>query len=332
MKKQLFILMAVVLLMSGCGSSKRVVLKPKELPSWYMHPPLSTDTVLYGVGDGKEKQEAISDALTLILSTLNISISSKYSVKSIVKEGTFQNSSDSTYVNETQSEVRKISVSNYEVIQSEKLGWKHYAVLIKVDKAKFFQGLHKELEQKFQIIETQEKNIVLKNAIEQLAFYKKSLDTLNDLQNRLAVMSTLRSSFDPAIFLNRYEHLQQKYDKLLHSISFWVQADYKPLISPIAKGLSAKKFLIKQRRNNNHFTVFVHADIKRATAYGFTLARANISIKTKDIHANIVGENSFNLVGKSSQGYGIAKQDLVKKLNYLIAKEGIAKVLNLDIY
>lgn len=331
MKKLLFILMAVVLLISGCGSSKRVVVKPKELPSWYMHPPLSTDRVLYGVGDGKEKQEAISNALALILSTLNVSISSKYSAKSIIKEGTYQHSSDSTYVNETQSEVRKISVSNYEVIQSEKLGWKHYAVLVKVDKAKFFQGLHKELEQKFQIIETQEKNIALKNAIEQLTFYKKSLESLSDLQNTLAVMSTLKPSFDPATFLNRYERLQQKYDILLHNISFWVQANYKPLASPVAKGLSAKKFLIKQLQNNKHFTVYVHADIKRATAYGFTLARANISIKTKDAHANVIAENSLNLVGQSSQGYDIAKQDLVKKLNKLIEKEGIAKALNLDI-
>ncbi len=331
MKKVLLILMAAVLLMSGCGSSKRVVVKPKELPGWYMHPPLSTDTVLYGVGDGKAKQEAISNALTLILSTLNVSISSKYSAKNIVKEGTYHNSSDSTYINETHSEVKKISVSNYEVMQSEQLGWKHYAVLVKVDKAKFFQGLYKELEQKFQLIENQEKNLAMKNALEQLAFYKKSLESFKNLQNILAVMSVLQPSFEAAKFVNRYESLQHKYDKLLHSISFWVQADYKPLASPVAKGLSAKKFRIKQLRNKNHFTVFVHADIKRASAYGFSLARANITIKTKDIHANVIAENSLNLVGQSSQGYSIAKQDLVKKLNKLIEKEGIAKVLNLDI-
>ena len=332
MKNILYILMAAVLLLSACGSSKRVVVKQKELPSWYTNPPLSNEQSLYAIGEGKEKQEAITNALSLLLSTLNVSISSKYSAKTVVKEGTHnKNSSDATYINETESEVQKISITNYELLKAEKLGFKHFAVLVKVDKAKLFNGLKRELEQKFQLIASEERNLQSKNALEQLQFYKKSLDSLKNLPNTLAVMSTLRPSFNTASFLNKYENLQKKHDKLLQSISFWVESNFKPLASPIAKGISAKKLMIKKRNDSKHFRVYLHADIKRATAYGFTLARANISIKTKDAKGNIIAENSLNLVGQSSQGYSIAKQDLVKKLNKLIKKEGIAKVLNLDI-
>lgn len=323
--------MAAVLLLSACGSSKRVVVKQKELPSWYTNPPLSNEQSLYAIGEGKEKQEAISNALSLLLSTLNVSISSKYSAKTIVKEGTYKSSSDATYINETESEVQKISITNYELLKAEKLGFKRFAVLVKVDKAKLFNGLKRELEQKFQLIASEEKNLQRKNALEQLQFYKKSLDSLQTLPNTLAVMSTLRPSFNTAPFLNKYEKLQRKHDKLLQDISFWVESNFKALASPIAKGISAKKLMIKKRNDSKHFRVYLHADIKRATAYGFTLARANISIKTKDAKGNIIAENSLNLVGQSSQGYSIAKQDLVKKLNKLIKKEGIEKVLNLDI-
>ena len=331
MKNIIYVFMAAVLLLSACGSSKRVVVKQKELPNWYINPPLSNEQALYAIGEGKEKQEAITNALSLLLSTLNVSISSKYSAKTIVKEGTHKNSSDATYINETESEVQKISITNYELLKAEKLGFKRFAVLVKVDKAKLFNGLKRELEQKFQLIASEEKNLQRKNALEQLQFYKKSLDSLQTLPNTLAVMSTLRPSFNTAPFLNKYEKLQRKHDKLLQDISFWVESNFKPLASPIAKGISAKKLMIKQRNDSKHFRVYLHADIKRATAYGFTLARANISIKTKDAKGNIIAENSLNLVGQSSQGYSIAKQDLVKKLNKLIKKEGIEKVLNLDI-
>ena len=331
MKKIIYLAMSAVLFFTACGSSKRVVIKQKALPSWYAQPPLSNARELYAVGDGKDKQEAITNALTLLLSTLSVSISSKQSAKTVIKEGTYHNSSDATYVNETQSEIQKISVTNYELLKSEKLGFKHYAVLVKVDKEKFFNGLKRELAQKFQLIESQEKTLKDKNALAQLAFYKRSLNSLENLQNTLAVMSVLQTSFNTRVFLEKYEKIQKKHDKLLQSISFWVDANYKALASPIAKGLSAKKLMIKKVNNQKHFRVYVNADIKRASAYGFTLARSNITIKTKDAHSNVIATNSINLVGQSSQGYSIAKQDLVKKLNKLIQKEGIAKVLNLDI-
>ncbi|QOP45252.1 LPP20 family lipoprotein [Sulfurimonas paralvinellae] len=331
MKKMVYIIMTAMLFLTACGSANRVVVQPKALPSWYTHPPQSNAFELYAIGEGKEKKEAISNALTLLLSTLSVSISSNYSAKTIVKEGTHYNSSDATYVNETHSEVQKIKVTNYELLQSEKLGFKHYAVLIKVDKKQFFNGLKQDIEQQLNIIEMREQNIGSKNAIEQLAFYRQSLDSLKELQNSLAVMKVLEPKFSAESYLQRYERLRKKHDALLQRISFWVKSNYQPLAFPIAKGISAKKLTIKNRKDKFHFNVLIDADIKKASAYGFTLARANITIATQDAHANVIANNSLNLVGQSSQGYSIAKQDLVKKLNRLIEKEGIEKVLNLDI-
>ncbi|SFV57575.1 hypothetical protein MNB_SM-6-1126 [hydrothermal vent metagenome] len=332
MRKFFYFLMSVILLLTGCGASKQmVVVAPKATPAWYTNPPLSNERELYAIGDGKEKQEAISNALTQLLSTLSVSISSKYSAKSVVREGTYHSSSDATYINETQSEVKKIRVTNYELLQAKKLGFKHYAVLVKVDKEKFFDSLKKDLTQQFALIAAEEKNIKAKNALQQLSFYKHSLAHLSDMQNRLAVMSVLKPDFDEHPFLKKYEYLKKRYNVLLHSISFWVDAKYKAFIPVIAKGLTQEQFIVAKTRSKNHFSVYIYANIERAEAYGIMLARANITIKTKDAVGNEIATNSINLTGRSSQSYAIAKQDLVKRLNRLVEREGIAKVLNLDI-
>lgn len=316
---------------NGCSSHKqRVVVEKAALPSWYLHPPLSSDRVLYGVGDGKTREAAISNALSMILSTLSVSISSKYSAKSIVREGSI-NSSDATYVNETESEVKKIRISNYEVLQAKSLGFRHYGVLVKVDKYKFFLSLKKEIEQQFAIIYSKEQTLQNKNALRQIAFYKKSLRELDGLPNRLVVMSVLNEKFDSAHYLLEYDTLQQHYLTLLHKITFWVRANYAPLATPIAKGLSLQKFIVKRARGAMHFRVDISANIQRANSYGFYLARAVINITTRDYRGSVIATNAFSVTGQSSQSFGIAKQDIVKKLNALVEKEGIGKVLQLDI-
>ena len=329
--KLLYIILSIILFVSGCANQKeRVVVKEKSLPSWYMQPPASNAQEMYGVGEGKDRQEALSNALSSLLATLSVSISSKYSAKSVVREGSI-NSNESTYINETQSEVKKIRISSYEVLESAKLGFKRYAVLIKVDRMKFFKTLQKEIDQEFALVSAWERNRAAKNALMQLAFYDKTLQRLSDLQNRLIVMSVLNEHFQSQPYLQKYEKLRNKRDKLLRSITFWVEADYQPLRGPIEKGLSSKKFKIKNLQNAYHFTISINSNMQKANSYGFYIARAQINIATKDNRGNILATNSLNITGQSSQSYAIAKQDVAKKLNKLIAKEGIAKILNLDI-
>jgi hypothetical protein len=329
--KLLYIIFSIILFVSGCGNSKeRVVVKEKALPTWYMQPPASNAENIYSVGEGKDKQEALSNALSALLATLSVSISSKYSAKSIVREGSI-NSSDATYVNETQSEVKKIRISSYELLESAQLGFKRYAVLVKVDRMKFFKTLQKEIDQEFALIASWERNRAAKNALKQLSFYEKVLQRLSDLQNRLIVMSVLNEHFESQPYLQKYEKLLTKRDKLLQRITFWVESDYKPLKAPIERGLSSKKFKIKNLHNADHFNIIVHSNIQRANSYGFYIARAQINIVTKDNQGNILATNSLNITGQSSQSYAIAKQDIAKKLNKLIEKEGIGKLLNLNI-
>jgi hypothetical protein len=320
-----------LLFLSGCGASKaRVEIKEKALPTWYLQPPVSSDQVLYGVGEGRNKQDALSNALSSLLATLSVSISSKYSAKSVVHEGRV-NSKDARYVNETESEVKKIRISNYHIVKSASLGFRKYAVLVAVDRMKFFKSLQSELDQEFMEVDAWQRDAKNENALAQLHFYNSVLTKMQDIRNRVIVMSVLNENFHGEKYLAKYEQLRSKRESLLQKITFWVEADMRSLATPIERGLTQERFHIKKINSVYHFTVVIRTSIQKAQSYGFYIARSEISIVTKAQNKAVIATNILHITGQSSQSFAIAKQDIVKKLNRLVKKEGIAKILNLDI-
>jgi len=319
--------------LAGCGADKKSVVVPtKTAPTWYTKAPLSNGSDLYAVGEGKSKKEAISNALNLMASTLSVSISSSYNAKTVVKEGSVS-TSEGVYANEVQSDVKEIRISNYEVLNAESLGFKKYAVLLKSNKKKLFDSMLQETEQKLKIINDKEQTYLLSNGLKKLVFYREAQESLKNLPNTLIVMNVLNPTFKGEKYLEQIEKIDAKYEQTLKGLSFSIDTDRNSanLKTPISKGLSAKKLKINRSVSNMHFSISIASKIQKANAYGFTLARSEISIVTRDTKNNIVGSNSLHIVGQSSQGYEVAKQDIAFRLNTLIEKEGIAKVIGLDI-
>ena len=59
------------------------------------------------------------------------------------------------------------------------------------------------------------------------------------------------------------------------------------------------------------------------------MARSAISILIKESKGNTIGSNKLNITGQSNGSYDIAKENVAVKLNALIEKEGISKVIGL---
>jgi hypothetical protein len=333
MKILFFSIIVIVGFLGGCGSAKRVVVAEKTLPLWYEHPPHATLKELYGVGEGKSKREAIDNALALIASTLSVSISSQYNAKTVIKEGSV-NSSEATYINQTQSSVKKIRITNYTLLNAAVLGFKHYAVLVKVDKGELFRGLKNEIDANFAKIALQEQSIKKANALEQLAFYKRALQKIQTLQNSLAVMKVLKEDFDADAYLKKQNRIENEYNRLLASIHFSIKttADAKRFLNAVEAGITKEHFAISNKSDFYHFVIYISAKIEKAHAYGFDIVRGEIRFSTKDAKGNLLGENLLHINGQSSQGYAVALQDLSKKFHQEIAKKGIFKILNLNIY
>lgn len=320
----------IALLLSGCGSSKQVEVAPvkQALPAWYEAPPLSNATTLYAIGEGRDKKEAVANALNYMASTLSVSISSTYRAKTTVKEGSV-NSQEGEYNSDISSDVKKIRISNYEVLEAKNLGFKRYAVLIRSDKQRLFRSLQQELDQRISIVNTQERSLD-NDPLTKYLFYKEQNKTFADVPNTLVVMKELQSTFNSDKYLQAVNEIDRKYKYYLANISFSVSSNVQNLGIPIEKALSEKSFHISNS-GSMHYKVIVKTTVTKANAYGFTLARAELHIVTQNSQGVNLASNVLHLVGQSSQGYDVARQDLVRQLNAKIQKDGIDKVLNINI-
>ncbi|MDD5373631.1 MAG: LPP20 family lipoprotein [Sulfurimonas sp.] len=327
------ILIIGLLFLSGCLSKKEVDLTQKKvLPSWYANPPQTTPATLYATGEGEDRDDAVANALSMMASTLSVSIASQFSSKKVVKEG-LENSISSTVSNEVQSDVKKIRISHYEILNSWELGFKKYIVLIKSDKQKLFESMKNELEQKFAFIESEIKQSQKYNALEQLNSYKKAKADTNDVPNILTVMNVLNGTFDAREYIGKMEMIESRYGTLLASITVSIECDAesKNLEAPIREGLGLKKVQIKNGSGEKHFYITVSSNIQKASSYGFALARSAIEITVKDYKNSVIGSKKLNITGQSTQGYEIAKESVAVKFGEMIKKEGVGKVLGLDL-
>lgn len=332
MRRLFYFLVIPIFFYSGCFSQKEVDPRPqKVLPPWYVNPPQTTSSTLYATGEGEDGKDAVSNALSMMASTLSVSVASQFTSKKIVKEGT-QNSIDSIATNEVQSDVKKIRIANYEVLNSQEYGFRKHIVLIKSDKQKLFDSLKDELEQKFRLIDGKIKQNS-HNAIERLNIYKAAKTDIADVPNTLTVMNVLNASFSSKEYIDKIKSIEEGYDREISNISFSIESDEesKNLEASLKEGLGLKKLKIKNGAGETHFKINIASNIQRASSYGFTLARSAIEITVKDYKNSVVGSSKLNITGQSTQGYEIAKESVAIKLGEMIKKEGIGKILGLEL-
>lgn len=319
--------------LSACGVQKEINLnQKKELPSWYENPPKITATTLYSIGEGENRNDAIANGLSNMISTLSVSIASQFNSKTVVKEGS-KNSYQSTVTNNIQSDVKKIRISNYEVQEAKKLGFRRYIVLINSDKKKLFDSLKSEIEQKFTLIEKQKEGLDNYNAIKQLVILKESKNSIKDMSDNLVIMNVLNNSFNSKKYVSKAKAVSDDYEKMLSSITFSISSNEiaKNLEAPISSGLSAKKIQMKDSSGKKHFHIDISSNNNQTSSYGFIIIRSAIEIKVRDFKGSIVGSNKLNIIGRSTQGAKVAKESVAIKLNEMIKKDGIGKVIGLEL-
>jgi len=332
MKYIVSIILIIGMLFIGCGSTKQIEVVPQALPSWYTMPPHSDAENLYALGDGKSKKEALTNALNNLLATLSVSLSSSYNAKTVVREGTHTTTTqDATYENEVHAEVQKIRISNYEVLQEKKLGFNHYATLVRVEKDNLFVALKSDIDQKFSIFNHLYNSKATKYPLEKLKSYRNFIKEFQNIQNTLSVMSVLHPQFNQKHYIEKMAYIKKQSDDLHNAITFSFVAtrEAKKLLPVLSMGLSDAHYRIKNKKDKYHFTIYISLKIAYASSYGFHLARGVITVVTKDFHSVNIGTQTYNITGQSSQTKTIAKQDIAKRFAQLIKKKGIEKVLGI---
>ena len=239
-----------LLFLTACGGSKPLVVAPKKVvPSWYKTPQHTTDKTLYAVGQGRDKKDAIANALSMMISTLSVSIESKYNSKTVEHQG-LNNSYQTTNSSEVSADVKKIKISNYELLHAQSLGFNNYIVEIKSDKKKLFDSMLNDVKTTFRGINQRHSSALNYNAIKQLNLYTKSQKELTNIPNTLSVMNVLNSSFDTKIYMDKIQDIETNYSDLLSKITFSIEsnADAKNLKAALSSGLSSQKLQVKRSK------------------------------------------------------------------------------------
>jgi len=145
----LFSLMLLSLGLLGCASQpviQKRATHQASLPGWYLRPPVSDQAHLYGVGEGKSRQEAVAASLSQIASQLQITLSGRVESQVELKHGVeTEVGSISRSV-----EVAPLELRGYELLKQEALTPLRYLVLTRVSRAKLLRDIQEDTERGLQ--------------------------------------------------------------------------------------------------------------------------------------------------------------------------------------
>jgi len=334
MKKWMILLMAMAVFFGGCATKQQIPIVKKELPSWYLKPPQTTDKTLYATGEGKDRKAALRDALSLLASTLSVYVESKFHSKATYNDGEIKNYELQTS-NEIKSSVKKIRISNYKVLHGEEFSFERYIVLIKVDKKQLFEILKKDVDNKFANIEKAKQRAENYSTIKQFKICKDAKNSLKDIKNTLLVMQSLDDKFDANIYTDEIQSIYDDYEKLQSRVVFVIKTDKKnsDLKEVVTSALNTKLLQVVENSKSKKDTIkiYIKNTITQSKAYGFVMIRSVVLITLKDYRGNIIASNKIKFKTHSQKGYADARDKVAQKLYDMIQKDGIAKVLGLSI-
>lgn len=329
-------LLLALLTISFIGCSKttpKIVHVEKQLPKWYLNPPLKSEKYLYGVGDGINREEAIKSALDDLVSKLGISISSNYKSSTKTKKG-YRESFAQTSSSDISSEVSKIRISNYEVIESQKQKYNHFVTLVRSDKKLFKKDLLKSLNQIYSKIEDEQKTINDSHVLSRYSFYKYSQTKLAQTLSTLLVLNSLDENFDDRPYLKTIQIIDADSSLLLKniSISFSSSKESNAFINVIKSALSETKIAIsnKKQTNKNNLEISLSHKTYESISHGIYIIKVSVLLDVRDFKNNILHTEQIDVVGYSPQSKEISMNDAVKNFEIEVDKREIMRIIGVN--
>lgn len=222
--KNTLIFISAIVLFGGCGGTPTPPPQAEPLPSWINSPlPSDNSEFLYGMGIAGDRESAIKAALSDMVAKLGTTIESSYESNEEVRGG-FVNSS---IKNQIKSNISKISINNYELIESHKVSYREFAVMLRSDKAKFADGLKQNLVTQKKLISQKYDSLQGLDALSRYNTKKELSIKANDLFSEVFIISALDKSFDQKESLDFIQTKQQEFLKEAKSLKFFVSGDAK---------------------------------------------------------------------------------------------------------
>jgi len=311
---------------SGCGGSKPApVVVKKVVPAWVDAPlPQDTKLYMYGMGIEETRELAIKAALSDMVAKLGTTIESTFESNQIV-QGSYSNL---VVKNQIKSDVAKIKVNNYTVIESTKISYREFAVMLKSDKHKFVQGLKQNLNMSEKSID--EKYEAVKSSDTLLRYNTKKELSLqaNRLVSDILIISELDNSFDVKKHLAYVDTKRQQYLQESKNLNFFVSGNTKSqkFVDNIKNHLAQNGYSVT---NSKHNSLHVKIQTKDRVSRGdIAVVTMNVSVYDK---SSRVGGKSFVLKERYNGSMEGVYKNASIHLNQDIKALGINEVLGINL-
>ncbi len=325
MMKYLYSLVTI-LFFAACGGSKA----PQVIsyPSWYLAPPANNGASLYGVGDGRNLDEAKTSALNAIAASLSTTVSSEFKKSESTQSFNGSEKAYHSALNTIKAQVKEIEFSDYRIIQNQVIS-DRVLLLVEVSRARLFQQQKEKLNRFSQELSQEQKEISRQSPLQKALLYSKQIAKTQKLQSMALLSKTINADFDTSPYFKQASDIKQAKHDTLNTIRVFVSADKQAsvFIDTLKEGLN--KAGIKTVSNRAETNIHIKNDFQLDEIYGFKIAKARLSFSTKDAREKTIATSSFNLSGKSRYDYEKAKANAAQALSKKIDEEGIYTLLGI---
>ena len=324
---QIVTLFVILFTFAGCGGVKPTPAKVKTPPpSWvYGVPPADTQTKMYGLGIGKNRESAIQTALNNMVSKLSVTLKSSFQSKEKVED--FYHTS--TVTNNIEANIAKIKINNYKIIRSYRINYREFAVMIESDKQRFVRGLEDDLEQKYKDILQRLAHSKNDTIIVRYNSTKELSKEAEKLKSSIWIISELDPHFDKSKYLHFITKMQTTFLKESQNLKFYVNGDAKSkiFVEKIKNNLLKKSFNLVDRKRNA-IRVFVKTEKRVSNSF--------VKIVTYTIHITVYdGKNQIGgkttVIKERDTDSQHAQYMAAIAFNQSIEKSGINSVLGIEL-
>lgn len=245
-----FIILPLLLMifLGGCMQTRPKPPK-KEIPTW-VNAVLPNDTTssMYGMAIAKNRELAIKEALSDMVSRLGVSIESTY--ESVEKSS--RHHSSLKVKNSIKSEISKIKINNYKVIKSFRINYREFAVMVASDKQKFVAGLKADVSMKEHSIEKRAKALAGLDSFRKYREKKILMQEAQKLVPTILMIAQLDASYKKTKDMQFVDKQESTFLTQSRKLKFFVSGDRnsQAFVNVIKNDLTAHGFVVCHHAKN----------------------------------------------------------------------------------
>lgn len=294
----------------------------QQVPDWFYQNKPNTPVFLYGTGQGHSVEQAKTQALNSISSSIVVTVSGEIETTTKMQGGNYsQNVSDSVKV-----ELSKIKFPNPQIEKQAHVNNRYY-VLVKVSKAQLYETVKEEFDTTHASIVKDEKRASAMHKLDSIYLLRQMMPQIQSAQANATILSSLDSDFDAKTYLAQYAKIQDQLQQQQRQLNIKIEAQNKAFGDSIASFINSSGF----RLNASSADVIIvsQTDIRMSEARGWLIAKATVNLKINTA-SKTLNSLSIQTTGRSSSSIDNAVADAADKFEDELQELGIETILFQD--